>query len=327
MLAYSTLRQPLYQRGDTATDVAWTAVYLGNWHFMGANSYFNDDGVPRILLHMWSLAVEEQFYLAWPLVITAAALLAGGKLRRVLLWLTVALIVVSALLLAFLYDPAAPDRAYMGTDSKAFEPLLGAGLAIVLAGTRGRALFAARPRLTAAVGIVLAGAALPFLGGPSDAYFRGEQPIRRGRLGAWLTPRRLVVAVAVVMVVVLGWSSALRATHGIGPATRVIIATGDSVPMKMMTPLDRAATARGWAIDSAARGGCTPLAIEMQQYLKPPHEGAGDCRGVRPIQDALIDRYDPEIVFWWFPLRVASALARRARRRAMGGGVLGGARG
>ena len=127
MLAYSTLRQPLYQRGDTAIDVARTAVYLGNWHFMGANSYFNDDGVPRILLHMWSLAVEEQFYLAWPLVITAAALLAGGKLRRVLLWLTVALIVVSALLLAFLYDPAAPDRAYMGTDSKAFEPLLGAG--------------------------------------------------------------------------------------------------------------------------------------------------------------------------------------------------------
>ena len=131
------------------------------------------------------------------------------------------------------------------------------------------------------------------------SYHLVEQPIRRGRLGAWLSPRRLVVAVAVVMAVVLGWSSALRATHGIGPATRVIIATGDSVPMKMMTPLDRAATARGWAIDSAARGGCTPLAIEMQQYLKPPHEGAGDCRGVRPIQDALIDRYDPEIVFWW----------------------------
>ncbi|NHB84061.1 hypothetical protein G7085_03755 [Tessaracoccus sp. HDW20] len=57
----------------------WTALYLGNWHFMGADSYFNSDGVPSSLLHMWSLAVEEQFYLVWPLLLGGVAWVAGRR--------------------------------------------------------------------------------------------------------------------------------------------------------------------------------------------------------------------------------------------------------
>lgn len=144
-------------------------------------------------------------------------------------------------------------------------------------------------------GIALAGT----LASAVASYHLVEQPILRGRLAAWFTPRRTVGAVALVMAVVLGWSFALRTTQGVTPEHRWIVVTGDSVPLKLMGSLDAAATAKGWAVDSAARGGCTPLAVELQGYDKPPHEGPGDCRPLRGLQDSLIGRHDPEIVFWW----------------------------
>ena len=127
VLVYASFFVPLYRRVDLTWDVVWTSLYLGNWHFMGANSYFSSDGTPSPLLHMWSLAVEEQFYFAWPLLIGGGAYVAKGmgvwtgtrrRTAAVLAGVTAALIAASAILLALLFDPAAPDRAYMGTDAK-----------------------------------------------------------------------------------------------------------------------------------------------------------------------------------------------------------------
>ena len=100
----------------------------------------------------------------------------AGRADRSVAWLgalSVLLIVASALALALLYDPASPDRAYMGTDAKAFEPLLGALLAIALSRTAARDWCARRARVLAAVGVAGAAATLPFLAGPSPFYFRG----------------------------------------------------------------------------------------------------------------------------------------------------------
>ncbi|HMS37995.1 MAG TPA: acyltransferase, partial [Arachnia sp.] len=178
VLAYATYLLPLHRRSAASWDVFWTALYVGNWHFMGSGGYFASDGTPSLLLHMWSLAVEEQFYFAWPLLIGATALLARrlGRAERTVGWLgavAVALIAASVSALALLYDPASPDRAYMGTDTKAFEPLLGALLAIGLSRPAARDWCARHARALTILGVVGAAASLPFLAGPSPFYFRG----------------------------------------------------------------------------------------------------------------------------------------------------------
>ncbi|SHJ84834.1 Acyltransferase family protein [Tessaracoccus bendigoensis DSM 12906] len=178
VLTYATFFIPLFRRTAASEDVAWTALYLANWHFMGSNSYFSSDGTPSLLLHMWSLAVEEQFYFIWPLLIGLIAWLLGrfgarNRLVATLASVTVAISLISAVALMALYDPEAPDRAYMGTDSKAFEPLLGALLAILMSVDGVRAWFSAHTRSTAAVGAAMAIVVLPFLEGPSRLYFQG----------------------------------------------------------------------------------------------------------------------------------------------------------
>jgi peptidoglycan/LPS O-acetylase OafA/YrhL len=110
--------------------------YVTNWYLVfGHESYFEAVGRPSLLKHLWSLAVEEQFYLLWPPVL-AAGLSVGAlrwRRRRVLL-LALAGAAASALLMAILYRPELdPSRIYFGTDTRATGLLLGAALAFVWA--------------------------------------------------------------------------------------------------------------------------------------------------------------------------------------------------
>jgi peptidoglycan/LPS O-acetylase OafA/YrhL len=112
--------------------------YISNWYLViDDQSYFESLGRPSLLLHLWSLAVEEQFYIVWPL----AMVLVLGRIRR---WQAFSLIVIgaigSAVLMAYLYDPLAdPSRIYYGTDTRAGGLLIGAALAFVLEPGRLRA--------------------------------------------------------------------------------------------------------------------------------------------------------------------------------------------
>src|ERR671917_1081296 len=103
--------------------------YVTNWYLiLGEQSYFETVGRPSLLLHLWSLAVEEQFYLLWPPLFVAGIIL----LRRYALLVALAGAAASALLMAFLYQPDVdPSRIYYGTDTRATGLLLGAALAFV----------------------------------------------------------------------------------------------------------------------------------------------------------------------------------------------------
>ncbi|MBI3748004.1 MAG: acyltransferase [Chloroflexi bacterium] len=101
--------------------------YVTNWHLIaGDQSYFETVGRPSLYLHLWSLAIEEQFYLVWPLALSVV-LLAG---RRAGLALTVAGAAGSAIWMALLFQPGTdPSRLYYGTDTRLTGLLLGAALA------------------------------------------------------------------------------------------------------------------------------------------------------------------------------------------------------
>jgi peptidoglycan/LPS O-acetylase OafA/YrhL len=111
-------------RGDALSG----AGYVGNWYLIFENkSYFASLGRPSLLRHIWSLAIEEQFYLVWPVVF---ALVSGRLGRRSILVVAVAGAVASAVLMAVLYQPGGdPSRVYYGTDTRLSGLLIGAALA------------------------------------------------------------------------------------------------------------------------------------------------------------------------------------------------------
>jgi peptidoglycan/LPS O-acetylase OafA/YrhL len=117
-------------------DVLAAMGYVTNWYLVwGHESYFEAIGRPSLLKHLWSLAVEEQFYLVWPLVLAFGLSLGAVRWRRrriLVLALTGA--AASALLMALLYSPEVdPSRIYYGTDTRATGLLVGAALAFVWA--------------------------------------------------------------------------------------------------------------------------------------------------------------------------------------------------
>ncbi|MFG1921694.1 acyltransferase family protein [Cryptosporangium sp. NPDC048952] len=117
------------QLGTLRADGLWTIFYGANWHLIGSGqSYFDAFAAPSPLRHAWSLAIEEQFYLVWPLL----TLVVLRKLGLRGLGLVVAVLAtVSAVLMAVRYNADDPSRAYYGTDTRVHELLIGAGAAIL----------------------------------------------------------------------------------------------------------------------------------------------------------------------------------------------------
>jgi len=111
-------------------DLVAALTYTMNWHLiLGGTSYFDQFGRPPLLRHLWSLAVEEQFYLIWPPIL----LLLLRRWRRQpdrLLAIMAGAALASAALMAILYHPADPSRVYYGTDTRLSGLLLGACLAV-----------------------------------------------------------------------------------------------------------------------------------------------------------------------------------------------------
>lgn len=117
------------------TDALASLLYVNNWWYIIADqSYFDFIGRPPLLKHLWSLAIEEQFYLIWPVVVLL--LLKFGRVRAVR-WTALIGAVASTVWMAVLAmsngfpELADPSRAYFGTDSHIMGLLIGAALATV----------------------------------------------------------------------------------------------------------------------------------------------------------------------------------------------------
>lgn len=105
------------------------------WYILRDVSYFDAVGAPSPLTHFWSLAIEEQFYLVWPIILLGVFKAGVSKtgVRRACLVLAA----VSAIAMAVLYVPQGdPSRVYYGTDTRAFSLLIGAWLSFAWPGAQ-----------------------------------------------------------------------------------------------------------------------------------------------------------------------------------------------
>lgn len=112
-------------------DAVSTILYVANWHFiLSGQNYFNQVAAPSPLLPTWSLAIEEQFYLVWPVLVLAV--LYFTRSLKTLFMLAAMGVVASAVEMGILYSPAEITRLYYGTDTRAQDLLIGACLAVGL---------------------------------------------------------------------------------------------------------------------------------------------------------------------------------------------------
>lgn len=156
-----------------------TLLYVANWHLIiTAQSYFNQFSTPSPLLHTWSLAIEEQFYIIWPLAVIGFL---SARRRSWRPWATGVAIggaVASAAAMTVLFNSGHDlSRVYYGTDTRAFDLLIGAALAFLTVNRERRARTLRVLRFTgvpALVGIlaffILAGTPQML---PRDVMFQG----------------------------------------------------------------------------------------------------------------------------------------------------------
>ncbi len=135
-----------------------TLLYFGNWHQMATGSgYFAATGPVSPLQHTWSLAIEEQFYIIWPLLFLGVLWLARRAIRRrsgdacgplrAMLALAALGLVASALEVGLLFHAGRGlNRVYYGTDTRAVGIFMGASLALGIAVFRARVQRARRSR-------------------------------------------------------------------------------------------------------------------------------------------------------------------------------------
>jgi peptidoglycan/LPS O-acetylase OafA/YrhL len=115
---------------DLKGQIIAALLYITNWFLIFRDqSYFASFGRPPIFQHLWSLAIEEQFYLFWPVVF---AVFMRWFNKRVLIFLVIAGIIASTVAMWTLYEPFAdPSRVYYGTDTRLAGLLVGVLLAFV----------------------------------------------------------------------------------------------------------------------------------------------------------------------------------------------------
>ena len=160
------------ERESMRGDLLATSGYVANWRFISTSSYFADTGIDSPLEHTWSLAIEEQFYLLWPLIVVAA-IAAFARPRLGVATVAAVAAIISIGLLRLLWTPESIERAYMGTDARIFEPLIGGLGAAFIAGPRLRAWTDRWAPLLLGLGGAALISGIGLVGSSSTSYYLG----------------------------------------------------------------------------------------------------------------------------------------------------------
>jgi peptidoglycan/LPS O-acetylase OafA/YrhL len=181
ILAWVTLIGP-HQPSSFRMETISSALYFNNWWLIFHDVSYFERFQQSPLDHIWSLSIEEQFYILWPFLVMLGTRFvrepkeAGVRLR--LAGVTVLAAIGSLILMAVLYQPSIdPSRVYYGTDTRALELLAGAALAMVWPSRRLRAEIAPRARNlvdgAGVLGLVVIGVMIWRVGEFSPFLYRG----------------------------------------------------------------------------------------------------------------------------------------------------------
>jgi len=206
IIAYGAFLAPADQLGALRNDVLATLGYVNNWHLIDSGQgYFEQFAAPSPLRHAWSLAIEEQFYLVWPLVVYALS----RWLRmswRTMATLFAGLAVVSCAWMAVAYSGDGVNRAYYGTDTRAQALLIGAALAVVYGAVGPARAELARRALTvgASAAVAVTGWLLVTAGDDTTWLFQGGYLLAAAAVGAVIA--RVAQPQAGVLGAALSWA-------------------------------------------------------------------------------------------------------------------------
>ena len=164
-------------------DALAALLYVANWHFLNTGEgYFEQFALPSPLLHTWSLAIEEQFYVLWPMLLLLAVKLRAPRWAQAL-GVAVAALLSAAWMAHLVGSGVDADRVYYGTDTRAQTILVGVVAAFLLQRVVNEGLTSRRGqpsnlirRLTGAAGVAALGcvvAAMVFGGAEDDWLYRG----------------------------------------------------------------------------------------------------------------------------------------------------------
>ncbi|MFB9731621.1 acyltransferase family protein [Ornithinimicrobium kibberense] len=138
---------PRTRWGEIGGDLVASAAYLVNWRLADRSvDYLDLERAPTPVQHYWSLAVEEQFYILWPILLLLVLLVAHGRARvfTTWVWALTAVLLLGSLGLSWWWTQAHPSQAYFVTFTRVHELMLGAVVAL------GAAAWPRLPRLVAA---------------------------------------------------------------------------------------------------------------------------------------------------------------------------------
>ena len=201
------------QRRNLAGDVTASLVDLANWRFIFSGQVYADlFGAPSPVLHFWSLAIEEQFYLLYPLLAWFAFRVLRVS-RRAFAGILATLIAAS--IAVTLFAGFSSDRIYLGTDTRSAEVLIGALLATLLYQRRVTTSLATgprAPRVVAGLGTAaLAICAVLWVTVPQETEW-----LYRGGLPAYAVLSALVVLAAITPVGPVRWLLSLGGLRSLG---------------------------------------------------------------------------------------------------------------
>lgn len=280
---------PPIDRKGIAADLAGAALWGANWRFAAESTQYMADADKSPVLHYWSLSVEEQFYLVWPLLLlllagrTALAKRAWSVLFRRMA-LAVSIVITASLVLSWQQSGTGSPFAYFGLHTRAWELGIGAALALVRPAlrvlTRRAASALSLIGLTAIVGsAVLMGESTPFPGTAAIIPVLGTAMLVAG--GARLPDQGVSRALSHPVPRFIGrvsyawylwhWPVLVLATSRFGKTSTGVVADGET-----------AASHASWQVVLAAVVLSFGLAIASHYAVEQPMRHAGRLTASRP---------------------------------------------